>query len=91
MYYYIQSDLIMPDFVVDISEFWDIKMNSIKAFKTQFHDPESNEPETYISSPAFLRKIEARAVEFGHAIGVQYAEGFTVQRFPGVSNLNNLL
>ncbi len=91
MYHYIQSDLIMPDFVVDISKFWDIKMKAIKAFKTQFHDPESKEPETYISSSAFIKKIEARAIEFGNAIGAEYGEGFTVERFLGVNNLNDLL
>ena len=91
LYKYIQSDLIMPDFVVDISKFWNVKMESIMAFKSQFHDPDSNEPETYISSPAFLKKIEARAIEFGNAIGAQYGEGFTVQRFIGVNNLNDLL
>lgn len=91
LYNYIQSDLIMPDFVVDISKFWNVKMESIMAFKSQFHDPDSSEPETYISSPAFLKKIEARAIEFGNAIGAQYGEGFTVQRFIGVNDLNDLL
>jgi N-acetylglucosamine malate deacetylase 1 len=91
VYHYIQSQLIEPDFIVDISDYWDIKLQAIQAFKTQFFDPESNEPETYISKPGFIKMIEARAVEFGHAIGVSHGEGFTVRRYPGVRNLFDLI
>lgn len=87
VYHYIQSQLIKPDLIVDISGYWDIKLQAIKAFKTQFYDPNSQEPETYISTPAFLQMIESRAIEFGHAIGKKHGEGFTVKRIPGVNNL----
>lgn len=87
VYHYIQSNLIEPDFIVDISDFQETKMKAIRAFKTQFFDPESNEPETYISNPNFLKMLEARAIEFGHAIGVRYGEGFTVRRYPGIDSL----
>jgi N-acetylglucosamine malate deacetylase 1 len=90
VYHYIQSLLIEPDLIVDVSEHWHTKMNAIKAFKTQFFDPNSSEPETYISKPGFLKMIEARGIEFGHAIGGTYGEGFTVRRYPGVDNLFNL-
>jgi len=91
VYHYIQSLLIVPDFVVDISEYWQTKIDSVKAFKTQFFDPKSSEPQTYISSPEFLRMVEARAIEFGHAIGTKYGEGFTVRRYPGIKNLFDLI
>jgi bacillithiol biosynthesis deacetylase BshB1 len=91
VYHFIQSIFMPPDIIVDISDYWDIKLKAIKAFKTQFFDPQSNEPETYISKPGFLKMIEARAVEFGHAIGTQYGEGFTVKRYPGVKSLFDLL
>ncbi len=91
VYHYIQSLFIEPDFVVDISEHWEAKMNSVKAYKTQFYDPQSSEPQTYISSPEFLRMVESRAIELGHAIGVKYAEGFTVRRYPGVKSLLDLI
>ena len=91
VYHFIQSLFTEPDFIVDISDYWDIKLNAIKAFKTQFHDPSSSEPETYISKPGFLKMVESRAVEFGHAIGTQYGEGFTVRRYPGVRSLFDLL
>lgn len=87
VYHYVQSHFITPDFVVDISAEWETKMKAIKAFASQFYDPSSTEPETYISKPGFLKMLEARAVEYGHAIGVLYGEGFTVRRFIGVDNL----
>jgi N-acetylglucosamine malate deacetylase 1 len=87
LYHYIQSQLIVPDFVVDISVHWQTKMDSIKAFKTQFFDPSSNEPETFISKPSFLTFLEARAKEFGQSIGVEYAEGFTTKAVIGVDHL----
>jgi bacillithiol biosynthesis deacetylase BshB1 len=90
VYHYVQSHFISPDFVVDISSQWETKMNAVKAFKSQFFNPESKEPETYISKPGFLKMLEARAVEYGHAIGATYGEGFTVRRFPGVRNLFDL-
>ena len=90
VYHYVQSQFITPDFVVDITDHWEKKMQAIKAFGSQFFDPQSKEPETYISKPGFLRMIEARAVEYGHAIGVTYGEGFTVRRFIGVNSLFDL-
>lgn len=90
IYHYVQSQFIVPDFVVDITDQWETKMKAIRAFGSQFFNPDSNEPETYISKPGFLRMVEARAVEYGHAIGVDYGEGFTVRRFMGVGNLFDL-
>lgn len=87
VYHYIQSNYIEPDFIVDTSDFHETKMKAVKAFKTQFFDPDSNEPETYISSPGFLRMLDARATEYGHAIGTRFGEGFTVRRYPGVKSL----
>lgn len=87
LYHYVQSLHIAPDLVVDVSDYWEKKMEAVRAFKTQFYDPESKEPETYISSPNFLRLLEARAVEFGQAIGVKYGEGYTVRRAVGVNSL----
>lgn len=90
VYHYIQSYALKPDFVVDISESWETKMKAIKAFKSQFFDPASAEPQTYISNPAFMKMLESRAQELGHSIGVAYGEGFTVRRNPGVNSLFDL-
>ena len=90
VYHYIQNEYIQPDFVFDISDFWDIKLASIKAFRSQFYDPSNTEPESFISKPGFLEFIEARAREFGHRIQVKYGEGFTTERMPGLKDLFDL-
>lgn len=90
VYHYIQNNYIEPDFIFDISEYWDTKIASIQAFKSQFYDPASEEPSSFISSPEFLPFIESRAREFGHRIMAKYGEGFTVERYIGVKNLFDL-
>jgi N-acetylglucosamine malate deacetylase 1 len=91
VYHYIQDRYIQPDFVVDITSAWDKKVESIKAFRSQFYDPQNPEPDTYISSPDFMKFIEARAQEWGHAIGVKYGEGFTKEKQLGIRNLFDLI
>lgn len=90
VYHYIQNNYIEPDFIFNISEYWDTKIASIQAFKSQFYDPASEEPSSFISSPEFLPFIESRAREFGHRIMAKYGEGFTVERYIGVKNLFDL-
>jgi bacillithiol biosynthesis deacetylase BshB1 len=91
VYHFIQDRYITPDIVVDISPYWEKKVASIMAFKSQFFDPENKEPKTYISSKNFIDSIEARAMEMGHYIGVGYGEGFTKERHVGVKSLFDLL
>ena len=91
VYHYIQWQNIEPDFVVDISGFMDVKMESVRAYKTQFYDPNSNEPTTPITSKNFLNSIEYRAMDLGRLVGVEYAEGFTVERYLTVNSLSDLL
>lgn len=91
VYHYIQSLYIEPDFIVDISDYWDKKVEAIQAFKSQFYDPSSDEAETYISSPGFIKMLEARAIDWGYAIGTRYGEGFTTRRYPGVKSLFDLV
>jgi bacillithiol biosynthesis deacetylase BshB1 len=79
VYHYIQDRYLEPDFVIDISAHWEKKEAAIRAFKSQFFDPNSTEPASYISSPDFLDFIKARAQEMGHKIGVKYGEGFQSQ------------
>lgn len=91
LYHTIQSVSITPDFLMDISDAHETKMEAIKAYKSQFFDPNSQEPQTYISRPEFMNMIEARAMEYGHRIGVRYAEGFTTRNFLGVKDLYHLI
>jgi len=91
IYHYIQFRNMKPDIVVDISDHYDNKMEAIKAHKSQFYNPDSNEPETVISMPGFLEVVTAKAREYGKQIGVKYAEGFTAERYLGVKNLFDLI
>lgn len=91
VYHFIQDRPITPDLVVDVTPYWEKKMETIRAFKSQFYNPDDTSPNTYISSPEFLGFIESRAKELGHAIGVTYGEGFTVERYIGVRSLFDLV
>lgn len=88
--HYIQDRLIEPDFVIDVSEFHERKLKAIMSYKTQFFNPDSNEPSTPISNKEFLDSITARMVEFGRRINVKYAEGFTVEKTIGVNSFDEL-
>ncbi len=90
VYHYIQDHYIHPDFAVDVTAFMDRKVECIKAYKTQFYDPNSTEPMTPISGAEFFDFIKGRMMQFGRPIGAQYAEGFTVERIPGVEDLFDL-
>jgi bacillithiol biosynthesis deacetylase BshB1 len=91
VYHYTQDRYIKPDFLVDISAHVKTKEKALRAYKTQFYDPESNETSTYISSPEFFQSIFNRNAEFGRQIGVAFAEPFTTYRCLGVSNLFDLI
>lgn len=90
VYHYIQWKNLEPDFVVDVSEFMETKMKAVLAYKTQFYDANSKEPETPISSKNFTDSILYRARDLGRLVGVEYAEGFNVERFVAVDSLFNL-
>lgn len=77
LFHYVQYYHIRPDFVIDITNEFDTKMRSVRAYKTQFYNPESTEEGTLISSKKFLSYIESRAREFGSAIEKEFGEGFT--------------
>jgi LmbE family N-acetylglucosaminyl deacetylase len=91
VYHYLQDRYIEPNFLVDITASFDKKIESINAFSSQFFDPSSTEPETPISSQQFLDTIKERANTLGRNIHVDYAEGFTTERYPGVKDVFELL
>lgn len=91
VYHYLQDRYLHPDLVVDITTYWDLKVQSIKAYKTQFFDASSAEPETPISSADFLQFLEGRAREMGRLIGVTFGEGFMKSTPVGTTNLLSLL
>lgn len=91
VYHYIQWKNIEPDFVVDISKFIEKKSAAILAYNSQFFDPNSKEPETPITSKNFIESVHYRAKDLGRLVGVDYAEGFTVERTIAVNNLEDLI
>lgn len=91
VYHYIQDRFISPDFVMDVSPFFEKKLEAIRAFSSQFYDPHSDEPSTPISGDDFFDFLRGRAKEFGRPIGAQYAEGFTAERFVGVRSFFDLV
>lgn len=90
VYHYIQDYHIKPDFVVDISSTYETKMESILAYKSQFFDPDSKEPETPISGKSFLDFLKSRSLHMGRPAGLELAEGFTVERPPALDSLFDL-
>lgn len=92
IFHYIQDRFLNPDFVVDISEVFERKIEAIKAFKTQFFsEGYDNEPQTYISSPEFLESVIYRSKMFGKMIGVKYAEGYISRKMIGFRSFDALI
>ncbi|MCK5816273.1 MAG: bacillithiol biosynthesis deacetylase BshB1 [Flavobacteriaceae bacterium] len=91
VYHYIQWNTIEPDFVVDISDFIQTKIDAVKAYSSQFYDPKSTEPNSPISNKNFLDSVTYRAKDLGRLIGKEYAEGFTVERFVAIEKLDDLI
>ena len=85
--YYMQNYVMPPSFVIDVTPFWKTKMRAIAAFKSQFHDPKSKEPNTFISDPKFLSMIEARSRHWGAMIGVEYGEAYVSKQPPQIDDI----
>jgi bacillithiol biosynthesis deacetylase BshB1 len=85
--YYLQNYPIPPSFVVDVTAMWKTKMRAIHSYKSQFHDPKSKEPKTFISDPRFLDMIDARGKHYGALIGAQYGEAFVTKQPPRVDDV----
>ncbi|MGA8854486.1 MAG: bacillithiol biosynthesis deacetylase BshB1 [Christiangramia sp.] len=91
VFHYIQWKNLKPDFVVDISGYLDKKVESVKAYRSQFFDENSDEPDTPISSSNFLDSITYRAQDMGRLINTDHAEGFNVERNVAVDSIFDLI
>lgn len=91
IFHYIQWKNIAPDFVIDISNFMEKKIEACLAFKTQFYDPNSTEPMTPISTKDFLESLTYRAQDLGRLSGVQFAEGFTTEKLLAFKNFDGII
>jgi bacillithiol biosynthesis deacetylase BshB1 len=89
--HYIQDHYTHPDIVMDVTPYMEQKIEVVKAFRTQFFDPNSTEPTTPISGEEFFQFLKGRMMQYGRPIGVDYAEGFTVTRILGTKDLFDLV
>ena len=89
--HYIQDRFLQPNFVVDITDVFEKKLESINAYSTQFYNPDADGPQTYISTPDFLDSIVYRSKMLGKMIGVKYAEGFISEKMIGLKSLDVLI
>ena len=85
--YYLQNYSVAPTFIVDVTDTWKTKMRAVLKFKSQFFDPKSKEPKTFISDPKFLEMIEARGRHYGAQIGAKFGEPFVTKQPPRVDDI----
>jgi len=91
VFMYIQDYFITPSFVVDVSDFWQKKLDALRCYQTQFYTPESSEPKTPISGEEFFDFLYGKALNLGRPCGFLLGEGFVVDRYPGVTSLDHIL
>jgi len=91
IYHYAQHDLFKASVIIDISDYFEKKLELVKCFKSQFHDPNSSEPQTILTQPRFMDWIRSRAMEYGWHIGVNYGEGFVINREIGARSFFDLI
>ncbi|AZI19636.1 bacillithiol biosynthesis deacetylase BshB1 [Chryseobacterium taklimakanense] len=91
VFHFIQWKEMEPDFVIDISDFMDKKIEACMAYKTQFYNPESKEPVTPIATKDFLESLTYRAQNLGRLSGCTYAEGFTAEKMIALKNFEGIV
>ncbi|TWI85333.1 bacillithiol biosynthesis deacetylase BshB1 [Lacibacter cauensis] len=95
VFHYIQDRYAEPDFIFDITSVFNRKVESIKAYGTQFSNasvnPNDDEPQTYISTPAYFDTIISRHKMLGKRIGVEYGEGFITEKRIGIRSFDALI
>lgn len=91
VFHFIQWKEMEPDFVIDISNFMEKKIEACMAYKTQFYNPESKEPVTPIATKDFLESLTYRAQNLGRLSGCTYAEGFTAEKMIALKNFEGIV
>ncbi len=91
IFHYIQWKHIVPDFVIDITDYLPQKLEACMAYKTQFYNPDSAEPVTPIATKDFLESLTYRAQDLGRLSGVDYAEGFTTEKLIALKNFDGII
>ena len=89
-YHYMQWFEFIPSFVVDVTEEYEQRMEAVRAFKSQFHDPKSTERETVLSKPEFMEMIQTRLEYYGDRVNKKYGEPFFSSSLIGVDDIYSL-
>jgi bacillithiol biosynthesis deacetylase BshB1 len=79
VYHYFINDIHPADVIVDISDFYEIKINAILAYRSQF-DPQAGEVSTPLNNPAYLAMIRGRDQLWGQQVGSMYGEALVSPR-----------
>jgi bacillithiol biosynthesis deacetylase BshB1 len=74
--YYLVPHKVPPSFIVDVSRFHAEKMRAVRAHASQLFSTTRSDPETYISQPAFLSRVEAIDRYHGALIDADFGEAF---------------
>ncbi len=85
-YHFMQTYEFIPSFIVDISDEFEQRMDAVRAFKSQFYDPQNKDRETFLSSPEFMEMLRTRFEYFGDRIGRKYGEPFFSVNMVGISD-----
>lgn len=89
--HYIQFMPLDPDIIIGFSEeVMEQKMKAVEAYSSQFYDPNSDEPETIISTKNFIDSVRYRAMDLGRLIGQPYGEGYVSEKRLSVQFLSDL-
>lgn len=91
VYFYIQDFYHKPDFVLDVTPFWDKKMTALRCYSSQFYQTGSDEPTTPISGSEFFDFLKGRAMQMGRPAGFVLGEGFIADRTIGISDFDALV
>lgn len=87
VYSYIQDHYLKPDFVIDVTSFWEKKIEALKCYSSQFYSGDDKQPITPISGSEFFDYLYGRALHMGRPAGFILGEGFIAHRTPGVEHL----
>jgi N-acetylglucosamine malate deacetylase 1 len=68
-----------PSFVVDVSDFYEIKRRALACHVSQFRPQGDGAAATRLTSPLFTQLVESRDAQFGALAGTRWAEGFVVR------------
>jgi len=91
VYHCIQDRHYEPTFIVDITDTFSKKQEAIRCYASQFHNPSSHEPLSYIATEGFFESLIHKDGIFGKRIGVKYGEGFISENIPGINSLDDLV